>query len=298
MMTSYLAYLTDGVSHTVEEKTSGKAADATNKGVGGGISIPAGGLASVTFSGRFGRSHSSEDSIETKIERHHTAASLFNVLLDYLTDANLVGRVKKDALAALGPGELVRAHGRFIGNPLEDSLGMINQMVPYFQAMMPELTPDPAEGKRSGNPAKKAAATAAQSMEARQEREAAEAERAKTEMILYLTKQMYRDIEESPVADLLVEADDGLNIIVTATREFFTSQVAAQLKSTTADVIGKVTLVSPDKPVSLDRRTVFAMGGAEDRAQMFKDLPMPGESPGNVQVDPPVVQIMPLAIFI
>lgn len=194
MMTSYLAYLTDGVAHAIGEKTTGTASNATDKAVGGGISIPAGGLASVTFSGRFGRSRSAEETVETTVERHHTAASLFNVLLDYLTDANLIGGVKRDSLEALGPGALVRSRGRFVGNPLEDSLSMINQMVPYLQAMMPDVEPDPSEGKRSGNPAKKAAATAASSHESKLLREAAKIERANTEMALFLAQQMYKDI--------------------------------------------------------------------------------------------------------
>lgn len=40
------------------------------------------------------------------------------------------------------------------------------------------------------------------------------------------------------------------------------------------------------------------MGNSEDRANMFKDLPVPGESAGNVEIELPVAQIMPLAIFI
>jgi hypothetical protein len=115
MMMSYLAYLTDGVSQTIEQTTSTKYGMEKGKGGEGGIKIPAGGLADVNFSGRFSSSDVSGSSTEQKLQRQHTSASLFNVLLDYLTDQNMVASISLADLSTTPAGDLIRASGTLLG---------------------------------------------------------------------------------------------------------------------------------------------------------------------------------------
>src|SRR5688500_5290161 len=129
MMMSYLAYLTDGVSQTIEQTTSTKYEIEKGKGGEGGIKIPVGGLADVNFSGRFSSSDVSGGSTEQKLERQHTSASLFNVLLDYLTDQNMVASISLTNLSSTPAGNLVRASGVFVGNPLEQALSLAKQFL-------------------------------------------------------------------------------------------------------------------------------------------------------------------------
>jgi hypothetical protein len=109
---------------------------------------------------------------------------------------------------------------------------------------------------------------------------------------------MYEDVKVSPVSDVLISMDDGLSVVATVTREFFTDQVSAQLRSSVVNIIGKVTLLSGSEPINLMRRTVLVMADEADTADMFSDFPGMQNSSERIHIKPPFVQIMPLAIYI
>src|SRR5205085_1449984 len=67
-----------------------------------------------------------ETSMESKTERHHTAASLFNLLYEYLKeDEQLVDLREPSELSAVRSGQLVEIAGEYLGNPIEDVLALI-----------------------------------------------------------------------------------------------------------------------------------------------------------------------------
>jgi hypothetical protein len=109
---------------------------------------------------------------------------------------------------------------------------------------------------------------------------------------------MYEDVKVSPVSDVLISTDEGLSLVATVAREFFTEQVSAQLRSSVVNVIGKVALVSGSEPINLMRRTVLAMADEADTADMFSGFPGMQNSSERIHIQPPFVQVMPLAIYI
>lgn len=299
MMTSFLAYLQGGVAQTVEQIVT-RTREATSSDEGGGelkISLPA--TLSLALSGKLGSSDTSAGTDEHKMQRQHTSASLFNLLLDLLTDSNLINSARTENLEDVAAGSLVRVNGIFVGNPLEKFLGFASQMIPFIEPEEPVEQPRPQSQARSGNPAKKpnAAKTPDYPLEAllaeQQKKEA-----ASTRAMLGMIRQMHADATGSPVSDVLVRATDGLSVVVTASREFMTDAVAAQLESSQVSVIGKVTLVDGDEPVNLMRRTVFVLASESEGKGLFDNMPGLGTSAEHLYVKPPYLQIMPLAIFI
>ncbi len=106
-----------------------------------------------------------------KTARQHTAASLFNLLYEYLINDNqLVTLNEPTQLDKLQTGQLVELTGEYLGNPLEDILAFMATMYPYVAeqqkaqlAAASEAIEHTRKASKSRNPAKRAqAATPAQ----------------------------------------------------------------------------------------------------------------------------------------
>jgi hypothetical protein len=299
MMMSYLAYLTDGVASSIDQKMNASYKAEKGQGVEGGIEIPFGGLANVNFKGRYSNTGASEVADEQRITRQHTSASLFNVLLDYLTDHNMISAIDGNDLSEVPSGTFVRASGTFVGNPLEAILDLASQFLPYFEPADSAVAEEPS--RKSGNPSKRAAAQRPKSDEERRALEAQREEEESQALGARLISQLRTDLRNNPVADILLESDNKVSVVATLAREFFTDQISAQLRSTAATIVGKVTLVGGDQPLNLLRRTVLVMADDETRISMFEafeEIPALHGSTDKLVVNPPFVQVMPLAIYI
>ena len=74
-----------------------------------------------------------EVSLESKSARQHTAASLFNLLYEYLSsDDQLVTLSEPSQLEELRTGQLVEMAGEYLGNPLEAILAFVATMYPVL----------------------------------------------------------------------------------------------------------------------------------------------------------------------
>jgi hypothetical protein len=131
MMISFLAYLEGGVV-TQEEETQkeGGARERALKGRAGlRARLPWALDAEASSEGSTQRRD--EVSLESKSARQHTAASLFNLLYEYLTtDDQLINLRQPDQMEGLRPGQLVELAGEYLGNPLEDVLAFVAGMYP------------------------------------------------------------------------------------------------------------------------------------------------------------------------
>jgi hypothetical protein len=300
MMTSFLAYLEGGVAAKIEQVTTATA-DATKQKEGGaGLKTPSiMGLLGVDISGKLAATSSTNSSEELRVARQHTSASLFNVLHDQLRSGALLHSLStSDQLDGLAAGDIVELSGRYEGNPLEDLLAMMNQLLPYIDVDESNRTPEGnGSAKRSGNPARKAAAGKAPDPATA----AAEAAKSASNAGIQLFRQMHRDVQESPVSDVVLRTESGLRVVATVAREFFTTEVSAMLKASNATVVGKVTSVERTDPINLTRRTVLGAMDSDQARQMLLSI---GESEDfNFAVTDPIVeaptlQLMPLAIYI
>ena len=90
---------------------------------------------------------------------------------EYLTaDSQLIDLRDSGQLPDLHPGQLVELSGEYLGNPLENILGFMAAMFPYYEeqiaaqkAVATDALDQAKKAQRSGNPSKRTAAQAQES---------------------------------------------------------------------------------------------------------------------------------------
>lgn len=303
MMTSFLAYLEGGVAESLERISTSKDDISRQREGGAGLKVPSVfSMLGFDASGRMASTTASGSTDEVKIARQHTSASLFNLLYDQLQAESMLktfGGAAED-LSTLVIGDLVQVTGRYVGNPLEDVLAVVNQLLPYFA---PDASTSAREASshreagRSGNPAKKAAARPRTPEEL-----AAQAAEESSRFGMAVVQQMYVEIQSSSVSDVMLRTDSGLRIVATVAREFLTEQVAAMLRSSHATVLGKITaLPGESESINLTRRTAMGAMDGEQARDILNSFTGDDGMAWNTEdpiVNGPTAQIMPLAIYI
>lgn len=312
MMISFLAYLEGGV--VTEEEATTKEAGTRERALKGRAGIRARlPWALDAEAGSEGSANRREEtSFESKSARQHTAASLFNLLYEYLTaDSQLIDLKDSSQLAGLRPGQLVELSGEYLGNPLENILGFMAAMFPYYEEQInaqkvatAEALDQAKKAQRSGNPAKR---TTAQPKESAADTVAMLAgvvkqlEESNSQQGIQLMLRMAEDIKKVPVHDLLVRTPSGLQAVLTVSSEYYSATTNEYLRAGSFRVIGKVTrIVEESDAINLTRRTFL---GAAD-SQLVQDM-VDNVRTGAFRLDvadpivgSPAVQILPMAIFI
>lgn len=286
MMLSFLAALEGGVvvsqdmTETSSETSSHKASATA-------------GLRARLFtvgSGELGAAGSLDKSATTgatsQVQRQHTAESLFNALLATLReDSQITSIESSEELRDLAIGQIVEIEGTFRGNPLEDILA-------FFATILPYVEPEPPSkaNPKSGNPAQRAAAQKADSGP------------ALDPDITRMFHLMNKDLENSPVHDLLFRTPSGLPVVATASTEFYGPATVEYLREGSFRVLGKVTKVVGDgETINLSRRTVLGLASsdiAEDIVSSARAIEGVNLDVAEAIVPTPALQILPLAIYI
>ncbi|MEV7700754.1 hypothetical protein ACFWZZ_31175 [[Kitasatospora] papulosa] len=304
MMVSFLAYLEGGV-YVSREETLQKERLRDGKGAQVGVAqLPSlGALLGIeaTLSAEAGV-HIGETA-ETRVARHHTAASLFNGLYGFLREDGAITPLNtKEQLAQVATGDFVELSGRYTGNPLEQTLAVFSQVLAYMEDMA-----DVAEGakaqrsssKKSGNP---------------QVRESVSVEgdgqwagivegfqRINRSIEMRILRKMKDELEASPIHDVVLETSAGVKAVLTVASDYYDGAVAERLSSGDFVVLGKVTrILREGESIDLSRRTV--MGKMADEGESFTssitNLPGLNLQVGDPVVRFPAVQVLPMAIFV
>ncbi|MGY1808860.1 hypothetical protein ACI8AF_15940 [Blastococcus sp. SYSU D00669] len=161
MMVSFLAYLQGGVSWSEEETRRSAEVNQASGKVSGSFKFPLlASLFGMDLAAEASGSTNRDASIESTVARHHTVASLFNALYQYLhEDDQVVTLTEASQLTQIRAGQLVEVTGEYLGNPLAAVLGMLQQILPYMEeeeeaesatANSPARTPP--RGKHKGGP--------------------------------------------------------------------------------------------------------------------------------------------------
>lgn len=119
-----------------------------------------------------------------------------------------------------------------------------------------------------------------------------------------LLRVLKREVERSPVLDLLVEGSGGVKAVLTVSRELLSPEVEAYLIGGRFTVLGKMSaVIEAGQNISLLRRTVFGFAGRELAEQMFAEFNKSVMEAGGLDmsltraiIDGPAIQILPLAI--
>lgn len=306
MMISFLAYLKGGVAFQDEETRRLADVHERRGEASGKLKLPS--LAAV-FSAEAALTGSAtgraEGSAEYRAARHHTAASLFNALYEYLHEDDRVTRIETgEETTHLRPGQLVEVSGSYAGNPLEDLLDILGQLVPYFEDSQQADGSTPAEEERpknprkSGNPAVRSQAEVIEAERARAA-EIEEAQQQVDETGKRIMLRMREDIKQAPIHDLLLKTSTGLQIVLTVSSRYYSPETSESLRASHVTILGKVTrILTGDESINLTRRT--AMGAAGD--EITADIVAQGSNLGMEESDPvvfaPAIQVLPMALFI
>lgn len=294
MLVSFVAAAEDGFVFSSEETEKGATATDRTREATGRVraGFPTlGSLIGLDMSGRYGRKDQEQESRETKVVRQHTEASLFNLLRDELIAHDRITVVEHgQQLNDLEIGDLVEIMGEVVGNPLEQMLALFFQILPYLghdvEALMkPRKRKDPS---RSGNPAVRAGAGQAGDFE--------------EEDVFRLLATMRGDLDSSSVRDLVLLGPEGIRAVLALSTEFLTAAAADRLLGGRFTAVGKVSRVlATDESINLTRRTALGLAGPAVARALVTDFTSDNElfvDIGDPVVEPPAVQLLPLAVFV
>lgn len=294
MLVSFVAAAEDGFAFESEETEKGATATDRTREATGRVraGFPAlGSLIGLDMSGRYGRKDQEQESRETKVVRQHTEASLFNLLRHELIVQDRITVIERgEQLSGLEIGDLVEIMGEIVGNPLQQMLDLFFQILPYLghdvEALMkPKKREDPG---KSGNPAVRAGAGQSGDLE--------------EEDSLRLLATMRGDLDNGSVRDLVLLGPMGIRAVLALSTEFLTPAAADRLLGGRFTAIGKVSRVlAPDESINLTRRTVLGLGGPAVARKLVTGFTSDNSlfvDIGDPVVEPPAVQLLPLAVFV
>jgi len=294
MLVSFVAAAEGGFAFETEETekgTSGSDRDRSVEGRGRAGFPGLGALIGLDMSGRYGRRDQEEESKETRVVRQHTEASLFNGLRHRLTaEDRTTVLAGEDQLPHLQIGDLVEVTGEVVGNPVEQVLDPFFQIVPYLGYDIEALTrPKKRKGpSKSGNPAVRAQAAPGADMS--------------EEDVLGLLATMRADLEGSSMRDLVLSGPADIRAVLTLSTEFLTPAAADRLLGGRFTVLGKVSRVlESGEAINLTRRTALGYAGPQVARALVTDFTSDQAlfmEVGDPVVEPPAVQLLPLAVFV
>lgn len=305
MMLNFLAHLEGGFSASESEQQTTSGAHERFRRAKANLLVKLPGAGQGALGGEAGKQVRDETRTVIQTERHHTEASLFNLLYAYLDTEKQVLKVNDSAdLSNLYSGQLVEVSGEHLGNPIEDILNFFDSFYSYVVneghekgGAAKEKTP--AELRRSGHPASRAAA---KKIAPKAAQESLEEEQSGIRVLT----QMARDMKSAPVHDLLFRTEHGVDAVVTAASEYYTTTTTEHLRAGEFRVMGKVTKVLKEDDgnghtINLTRRTVVGAAGPDVAQEMISSIDTTDGLNLRVAepiVKAPAVQILPMAIFI
>ncbi|MFG2038063.1 hypothetical protein [Dactylosporangium sp. NPDC048998] len=295
MMVSFLATLDDGVAYTsevAEKLTSAKEGEGEGN-VKAGIPSLAQWLGlTLSAEGKYRRRSSTDESVEAKLVREHTSASLFNILRRRLiSTSSIKGLTRAEDLVELQVGDLVEIRGTINGDPLRQVLAVFSAIAPYVGIDL-ATEADPSKPRQQASPRQKASqVTPRQSIQPQQLDE------------LALMRVLMADVAKSTVLDLTMQLRSGMQVVLAASNEYMTDAAEQYMLAGSFVALGKVTqILQPNERINLLRRTVFgvleATGGRPEDVFSGLASSMPGMNLSSLSITGPGLQVLPLAIYV
>jgi hypothetical protein len=318
MLQTYLAALEDGVTYVTRENIRTEKERARQAGVQFKIPI----LSNLGVEARLAQRDS--ESIDSVIERRHTASSLFVKLRTSLVyDNDAVRMITTEAEATLAePGDLVEITGELTVDPLVSVLDALadtaelveqlsevkvlaqlidaqfNQQVPDFTDKLSEAPAPPSQ--RPAGPAGRRG----QGQAGRRDHLPARPRFSLSESLLQGARVLDRvrtKVGEGPVTDYVMRVPSSdLRVVLPLGRQYLESARAQQMDGGYFTVLGTVTRnVADDSPINLIRRSVFGVLPRTWVEQAYEymrnsryNLTLP-----DLIIGAPALQLLPLAIF-
>jgi hypothetical protein len=254
MSMAFAAALTGGVALATEEVEMETQESESLKNLRGNLRI----VDLFGIGGERGSKDGEVGTIESRLRREHTKASIFIGLYDELQRTGQIQPADPDGLE---PGQLISLS---IGPAVAPLRRIVDQVLRLLDVLVPFTGGE--EATESSDP------NLSRQQRRQQAREAAKAlQEQKTDSDaagLDLMRQVFialqDDLERSGMVDVVVQREDAPNVVLTLDERFITGQVLELLHTSKFTVIGKVTQVWPneDEFVNLYRRSVLSLAPA------------------------------------
>lgn len=297
MMLSFLATLEGGIafSSTVSQRKA--STEDSAKEAEAGASIPAVlSLFSLNARGRLSAATGVDNSEEEEYVLQHTEASLFNRLYELITATDAkdnpgVVLDLNDPELHLVPeshfGSIAQIRGILSPNPLTQILDFYDVYGAFAKSKLIPNHQSNTNNSRRGS------------------RQNADSQQKVTDDATAAIMSLIRDgMNQSGLTDILLTANDGAvvnNAVVTLKNDLDDASVIESAMGGYCTVLGKVTRISIDSDVSLLRRSIIGMMPESQISEMFQGFHNLKGIEININdhtVAAPVVQILPLAIFV
>lgn len=295
-------------------------------------------LLRLDLSGQLQGKVATEAGQQLQVERQHTATSLFNLLRARLEELSLISHLSNaDAMAAAKPGQLVVVSGRIVSDPvlqlaealaeLAETLKDVMEVAALGRLLEGLVVVGINQSQASADPNSKAGlellrnaltpqkpqqqgiqAAGTQKHKGAQSPRSGPDERPTSagfelvEQAAALLVKIRDDLRRSPVTDLLI-AGPGFSAVATLTRSYLEPQSSELMKGSDMVVLGKVSRVvtSQDERIDLLRRSIlkYLSPATADKAysvlrsRKFLNLEL-----AELVVEPPAVQLIPLAVYV
>jgi hypothetical protein len=300
MMISFLAALEDGVSYeeNIQRRAGGRRA--VRGEASAGTRLPSFlSLLSFDLRGSLSGESDTNESEELQLVKRHSEASLFNRLRSALHEDGGI-KVLDEEISSPGevvPGMIIEANGVIVRNPLDELLAFVERLRPFIEQATP--SPQGRQQQRAGGGRQ----SRGQGNPSSDNNSPSNAPRQQPDTLTILD-WVREDLEASDMTDIDLQINQPVfpRVILTLSKDFGTGRTIDSLLGAEVGVIGKVSVVKDSgEPVSLLRRSILGYMPVEQRESMFTNfgagLPFVGMVE-ELEVSPPLVQVMPLSIFI
>jgi hypothetical protein len=308
MMISFLAAIEDGV--TYEENVHRRTANrrAASGEASGGITLPSLlGVLPFDLRGRLSGELADEGSEELQLVKRHTEASLFNRLRSTLLNMEAVQLLDDEESdeTVIVPGAIIEISGVVVRNPLEDILNFGQRFRPFLDnstASRSATSQQPAHGSRRDRTGGQASRDGSRS--GGQSTGGQRVSQPTLSDPIAIMDWMHEDLASSDMSDIVLRTNHNVfsHCILTLSKDFGTSRTVDSLLGAQVAVLGKLANATKEgEPASLLRRSILGYLPREQVAAMFGGLvenPLFGHMADTLEVNPPYLQIMPLAIYV
>lgn len=291
-----LATVEDGFA-LVERVTTGQTTGRSTEQAG---TLDAGGpgiFSLFKFSGRLGRSSSNESTETTEAERTHTFGSMLHRLRRYLSDEGLLAEFNGDDSAELEIGSSIEFRGVVRPNPFTAAFERLRRMLIFVDVAFAMNTALPPQGQQ---PAKKG-----QNQPARRGQHSGE--QAQLKAINEFLGQLTADVEREGTNTVVFESSDTqYRAVATLFDVFLRDRSMAEILNREFRLLGKVARHLPAG--SSEHVDLLASSGlAGFSTDLLSELSgaIGGMSGTGIHVDdpstavePPVLEVIPIAIFL
>ena len=289
-----LATIEDGFT-LVERVTSGQSSGlSSERSVAGEISSP--GILNffkVGLSGKLGRTKTEGANESSEAELTHTYGSLLNRLRRYLVADNLVDSGSPSTYEV---GSFVEFTGVVRPNPFTSSFQQLQRMLGFYEIVLGMDGKHPTGGtpKGGGSRAQRPSPGNAQQREMK----------AMTDFF----EQLTRDVEREGTSTVVFEqGDGGYSAVLTLFDAFLRDRSMSELLNREFRVLGKVARHLPSgSPEGVDLLASSGIAGfpegiLERLTEAVRSMSGPGGARVAVpraSIDPPVIEIVPISIYL